>query len=188
MNRTFIAVLLLLSGCAVPVAYQRPAVVLPEAWKESAPPHFRNSAEDGRWWRIYQDPALDLLVEEALKGNSDLLVAAARIDEARAMLGEVQSGFFPRVDANAAATRQHNSARTAVSPPGVTREYSNYRATVNLSYELDLFGRLASSAQSARAELAASEAVLGAKPGHGRGDVDVALEQRSHLVIAGGNE
>ncbi len=127
---------------------------LPVAWKQSAP----RFAEDGRWWRIYQDKDLEKLVEEALLGNADLLVAAARVDEARALLGEARAVQSPQVDARAGATRQHNSQHTAVSPPGAPREYGNYRATLNVSYEADLWGRLSAGAAAARAELAASEA------------------------------
>ena len=146
--------LLVLAGCAAPVTYQRPPVELPVAWKESAP----RFAADGRWWKIYQDIDLEKLIEEALQGNGDLLVAAARVDEARALLGEAQSVLLPRVDAQASATRQRTSERTAFSFPGIRHEYPDYRATLNVSYEVDLFGRLAAGAEAARAELAASEA------------------------------
>jgi len=149
-----ISLVLLLAGCAVQPKYERPAVELPESWKQTAP----RFAEDGRWWRIYGDASLEAVVDEALKGNGDLLVAAARVDEARALLGEAESFFFPQVDAQGSASRQQISTRTAVAPPGVPREFSSYRATLNVSYEVDLFGRLRSGAAAARAELEASEA------------------------------
>jgi multidrug efflux system outer membrane protein len=152
--RKSLLVLLVLAGCSLEPKYEKPAVDLPEAWKEAAP----RFAEDGRWWRIYQDESLDKVVDEALAGNGDLLIAAARVDEARALLGEANSFFWPRVDAVAGASRQQISTRTATSFPGIPREYSNHRATLNVSYELDLFGRLRSNANAARAELQASEA------------------------------
>jgi multidrug efflux system outer membrane protein len=145
---------LLLTACTTQPRYERPAVELPATWKEVAP----RFAEDGRWWRIYQDAELEQTVEEALAGNADLLVAAARVDEARALLSEAQSFFFPRIDAQAGATRQQISTRTATSFPGIPREYSDYRATLNVSYEVDLFGRLRAGAQAARATLGASQA------------------------------
>lgn len=145
---------LLLASCAAPVKYERPAVELPQAWKESAP----RFAADGRWWRIYGDPSLEAVVEESMKTNGDLLVAAARVDEARALLGEANSFFWPSVDAQAAVSRQQISTRTTTSFPGIPREYSNHRATLNVSYELDLFGRLRAGSEAARAELEASEA------------------------------
>jgi len=145
---------LLLAACAAVPRPERPAVELPQAWKESAPPF----AQDGRWWRIYEDRDLEKMVDEALAGNSDLVVAAARVDEARGVLGEARSFLLPRVDAQGSASRQRNSNRSATSFPGVPLEYSDYRAGLQLSYEVDLFGRLRAGAQAARAELAASEA------------------------------
>ena len=144
----------LLAGCSVQPKYERPAVELPDAWKQTAP----RFAEDGRWWRIYGDPQLEKAVDEALAGNGDLLIAAARVDEARALLGEARSFFYPRIDAQGSVARQQISQRTATSFPGVPREFSSHRAALEVSYELDLFGRLRSGANAARAELEASEA------------------------------
>src|SRR5882672_2852351 len=158
MSRFLLIGFLALSGCISPVNYERPPVDLPDAWKETAPPYLANKAEDGRWWRIYQDPDLDKVVDEALFGNSDLLVALARVDEARALLGEANSFLFPSVDAQAAVSRQQISTRTATAFPGIPREYNNHRATLNVSYEFDLFGRLRAGKAAARAELEASEA------------------------------
>jgi len=146
--------LLLLAACATPVKYERPPVELPAAWKETAPRY----PEDGRWWLIYADGSLDKLLDEATKQNADLLIALARVDEARALLRESQSFFFPRVDAQASSTRQQISRRNATSFPGLPREFNQHRAGLNVSYEVDLFGRLRSGAAAARAELQASEA------------------------------
>ena len=151
--RWWIAVLAL-TGCSLAPKYEKPAAELPEQWKETAP----RFAEDGRWWRVYDDQVLDKVLDEALAGNGDLLIAAARVDEARALLGEANSFRWPTVDAQAAVSRQQISTRTATSFPGIPREYSNHRATVNVSYDLDLFGRLRSNAAAAQAELQASEA------------------------------
>ena len=144
----------LLAACSVAPKYERPAVELPQAWKENAPRY----AEDGRWWRIYNDEPLNKLVEEGLKGNADLLIAAARIDEARALLNEIQGGYYPTVDARAGALRQQVSQRTATAFPGIPTQYSDYRIAAHVSYDLDLFGRIRSNADAARAELAANEA------------------------------
>jgi multidrug efflux system outer membrane protein len=154
MNRFSLLAVALLAACSTQPPYQPPTVEVPGAWKESAP----RFAEDGRWWRIYQDPALDKVIDEAFARNADLVVAAARVDEARALAAEARSFLFPRVDANASASREKISTRTARSFPGIPREFSDYRATLDLSYEIDLFGRLRSGVDAARAELAASEA------------------------------
>jgi multidrug efflux system outer membrane protein len=154
MRRISLLSAALLAGCLQPVNYERPAVEVPEAWKEAAP----RFAEDGRWWRIYDDTALDAVVDEALAYNGDLLIAAARVDEARALVGEANSFFWPSVDVEAGVNRQQVSTRVANSFPGIPREFSNHRAVLNVSYEVDLFGRLRANAAAARAELEASEA------------------------------
>lgn len=142
------------AGCTVAPKYERPAVELPAAWAASAPAPFT----DGRWWRIYGEPALDRLVEDAFAANTDLAVAVARVDEARALVREADASFYPQVDANVARNRSLSSAATGLLPPGTPRERNNYRATLDVSYEIDLFGRLRGTADAARAELAASEA------------------------------
>ncbi len=146
--------LLLLAACATPVRYERPPLELPAAWKETAP-HF---AVDGRWWGIYADGSLEALVQEALQTNADLVIALARVDEARALVRESESFFFPRVDAQASSARQQISRSNATSFPGLPRQFNQHRAGLNVSYEVDLFGRLRSGAAVARAELQASEA------------------------------
>ena len=154
MKRLYLLLALGLAGCINQPKYDRPEIELPAEWKQTAP----RFAEDGRWWRIYQDAELEKVVDEALKGNADLLIAAARVDEARALLGEANSFFWPGVDAQAGVSRQQVSTRTATSFPGIPREYSNHRAVLNVSYELDLFGRLRANSAAARHELEASEA------------------------------
>ena len=141
MRKLSAALCVLLVGCSVGPKYEKPTVELPETWKETAP----RFAEDGKWWTIYQDSTLEFTVEEALTHNADLLIAAARVDEARALLGEANSFFWPRVDAQASASRQEVSTRTATFFSGIPREYNSHRATLNVSYELDLFGRLRSN-------------------------------------------
>ena len=154
MNRLGVLAVVFLAGCLNPVSYERPTVELPEEWKQSAPRY----AEDGRWWRIYGDPQLDRLVDEGLGRNANLVSAVARVDEARGLAGEADSFFYPRVDAGVFASRQQISTRTANQFPGVKREYTNTRAALAVSYELDLFGRLRANSAAAKAELESSEA------------------------------
>ena len=155
MRRTLTGSLfVMLAACSLAPKYERPAVELPQAWKESAP----RFAEDGKWWRIYNDDPLNTLVEEGMTSNADLAIAAARIDEARGILAEIQGQYYPTVDARGQASRQKISERTATFFPGVPAQYSDYRAQLNVSWDLDLFGRIRSSADAARAELSANEA------------------------------
>src|SRR5258706_11847441 len=153
MNRLAI-LCAVLAGCAAQPKYERPPVDLPQAWKESAP----RFAAAGRWWRIYADPTLDKLVEEALAQNADVSLAVARVDEARALLGVAQHQLGPVVDATFDRSRSRSSTATGLLPPSIPRERNDYPASLNVSFELDLWGRLSSAAGAARAELLASEA------------------------------
>jgi len=154
MRKSLLVLTLLLTACAVGPRYERPAVELPQSWKENAP----RFAEDGRWWRIYDDAQLDKVVEEAIAGNADLITAVARVDESRALVAQASSAYYPRVDANVGATRRQVSQTTSTFFPGIPSKFSDYRGTLDVSYELDLFGRVSSIVSAARADLAASEA------------------------------
>jgi len=146
--------MIFLAGCAVQPGYKRPGVELPAAWKQRA----QTAAHGGSWWRVYADPALEKLLDEALAHNTNLLAAAARVDEARALLAQADASFYPAVDANFDRNRALSSAAAGNLPPGTPRERNNYRAALNVSYEVDLWGRLRTTSQAARADLLASEA------------------------------
>jgi len=150
------AIAALITGCAVGPAYERPAAELPAHWTESPPQGIRAPA--ARWWTMYRDPALERLVEEALASNQDLALATARVDEARALLDIADSRRMPAVDARFERDRVRLSERSPIPLPPSAIENNSYRAQLNIAYEVDLWGRLKSASNAARAELLASEA------------------------------
>jgi multidrug efflux system outer membrane protein len=153
-----LATAVMLTGClSLAPDYQRPAIELPAGW---AGAEGQSAAAVGaQWWKVFGDAPLDSLVDEALAHNADLALAVARVDEARARLGETRSGQFPSLQAGADANRTRSSLSTATPlPPGVERVNDNYRAVLDVSYELDLWGRLRDASAAARAELLATEA------------------------------
>lgn len=111
----------------------------------------------GNWWRLYNDPVLDVLVSEALKRNSDVRVAVANLDNARAMLRETRAGRLPQVGVGAGGTYGRSSSSQAV--PGVDREGATFDAGLNISYDFDLAGRVRRSVEAAVADVDAAEAV-----------------------------
>ncbi len=158
-NRAAVSALAVLfaAGCAVGPVYERPASELPAAWKDAPAAGF--TVAEPRWWKLYNDPVLDRLVDEALARNQDLVIAAARVDEARATLRITDAEQLPSVDAGASRDRTRSSERSSTPlPPSVPLERNTYRGQLNVAYEIDLWGRLASLSEAARAELLATHA------------------------------
>ncbi|MFN7961492.1 MAG: efflux transporter outer membrane subunit [Thermoanaerobaculia bacterium] len=162
---------LALAGCASLVPhYQRPELALPPSY--SAPAAAAVLA-DG-WWRAFGDPALDRLVEEALGANQDLAAAAARVEEARALLGLTRADRYPELSAGASASRSRFSADNPQIPPGINLETDTFRAVAQLSYQVDFWGRFKAASAAARAALLATEA----------GRANVRLEVAAEVVTA----
>ena len=85
-----------LSACAIGPDYQRPAMDLPSSYA-AAPPQAVAALAAPAWWSRFNDPVLDRVMDEALKNNLDLKVAAARVTEAQAQLGLAISDQVPSV-------------------------------------------------------------------------------------------
>ncbi len=151
----FLMCFLMLSGCAVLPGYERPKTDLPATW--SAGPA-QSLAVGERWWMLYGDTALDTLVTEAFEHNRDLALAAARVDEARALAQVADSQRYPSVDATAQRDRTRSSEVAPIPIPVNALERNSYRAQINVAYDLDLWGRLRGAGNAARAELLATEA------------------------------
>src|SRR5688572_5260218 len=151
------ASMLVLTGCSQLSPFQKPATELPAAWKDV--PATGQVATGDRWWTIYGDPVLERLVAEGLANNRDLAIAAARIEEAQALFRITDAERMPAVGANAQRDRSRSSARSSMPlPPGTPLLRDNYRATIDVSYELDLWGRLRGASNAARADLLATQA------------------------------
>src|SRR3546814_1751456 len=157
---TIAAAVALLAGCTVGPDYERPATELPAAWPagESVTADAGREATTVRsdWWRTYDDPILVRLVERTLTANDDIQLAAARVAEARAILRFTEADRLPQLDAEASAGRMRSSGDLIQA--GAPRTVSNFRLAGLLSYEGDLWGRLARADEAARASLLASEA------------------------------
>src|SRR5262245_32644590 len=125
MKRSIAIAALAVAGCAVGPDWQQPEVPTPPAWRLSYP----QAAElaNTRWWEGYGDPVLNRLVEEGLRANSDLLQAAARVDQFLGALQATRSQFWPQIGYSADASRNRislNSNPTGPLPAGTDRNYS----------------------------------------------------------------
>lgn len=143
-----------LAGCAVGPDYARPETDLPKdlAVAQSAVP----LAE--RWWTLFDDPALEALVEEALAANRDLLAAAERIEQARAQFTVTRADQLPALGIQGSGSRDRASEKGSFPPPAESIESSTYRLVLRAGWELDFWGRYRRATEAARADLAASEA------------------------------
>jgi multidrug efflux system outer membrane protein len=173
VSSVLLAGLLILAGCSVAPTYQRPAVNTSVAFKETADTSVQTSNSDwktaqpaeqfarGEWWKIFADDSLNALESEALLANQDLQAAAARLSQSRALRQDARSGLFPQIDTGFGPTRQRASpASQGLAADAASSPSTVWRAQVNVSYEADLFGRVASTVDAASADAQRSEALF----------------------------
>ena len=143
----------LLAGCTVGPDWQQPKVEAPPAWRID----YAQATElaNARWWRAFGDPALDALVDEALRRNRDLVQAAARVDQFLGALRATRSQLYPQVGYNGAVSRNRASENNFAFAG--ERNYSLYEAALGASWQIDLFGRVRRQAEAAQAQVYASE-------------------------------
>jgi len=158
---------LLLTGCAaVGPNYTVPKVELSARFArapQTVDPAGEAATDISAWWQRFNDPVLTALVERGLRQNLDLEAAIARIDTARARLGQASAAGQPTVAVNASATGQRLSVADPQNQgvffvPGFNRNQDVLRTSVDASWELDLFGRVRRSKEAARARLDATTA------------------------------
>src|SRR3546814_18712917 len=114
--------------------------------------HPSESMDRGQWWTIFGDPTLNGLEQQALSANHDLQAAAARVKQARALHQGARSDLFPHVDAGFGPNRQRPSNVSQDLPADADNPpYTTWRAQARVSYEADLFGRVASNIEASNA-------------------------------------
>lgn len=152
------ALLALAAACTtVGPDYEPPEPEVAEQWLEAEDPRLRGAAETpGTWWSAFDDPLLQRLIEAAHARSPDVRIAAERVLEARALYGIATGNRYPQVQqAFAEYVRTTLSDETAVPP--IDRRFGTITAGVDVSWELDLWGRFARAIEAAGAELEASQ-------------------------------
>jgi NodT family efflux transporter outer membrane factor (OMF) lipoprotein len=148
---------LALSACAAGPNYTAPAHPQTASGAFlSTSPAVSVAPVQGDWWRLYNDPVLDRLVTQALAANTDIRVAVARIERARATLRSATSDRLPQGTASAGAN--YGRLSQGQRPIGTAREDWQVDAGLSVSYEVDLFGRVRRNVEAARGDVAAAEA------------------------------
>ncbi len=166
---------LILAGCSVGPDYHRPAALqnqpLPKAftvatsgtnsvtWKVAEP---AAGVPRGDWWEVFSNAELDTLEQLALTNNQNLVATAAQFDQARELMVEARSEFYPQLQAGGTPGGDINRQRTSVNKPdngqptGTAYTYDTFTEPIYLGWEIDLWGRVRRLSQAAHARYIAS--------------------------------
>jgi outer membrane protein, multidrug efflux system len=142
-----IAFALLLSGCMAGPDYKRPDVNTPQAFHYEEKDAQNTANTD--WWKAFNDPVLDSLINESLANNLNVKIAAANVEQAAGFLTQTRSGLFPQASYGASGAREHVS--------GASNAFNSYNALAGATWEIDLWGRIRRLTEAARANMLATE-------------------------------
>src|SRR6185369_13733840 len=159
-----LAVLPLIGGCMLGPNYKRPQLDVPVGWRDQAPEPGQDAAAvpaslaNTPWWELFRDPELQDVIRIALAENQDLLIAVERIVEARARLGFVRADLFPKIDLNTNVSRFAQSREGFPNNPSpAPNDAMLYGLSLDVLWEMGLFGRIRRSTEAERALLLATE-------------------------------
>ncbi|WP_407576285.1 efflux transporter outer membrane subunit [Raoultella terrigena] len=145
-----------LAGCrSADVPPAAPSLQIPAAWRADIGPA---SPLEGWWWRNFHDSQLNQYVEQALRYNSDVLIARERVNEYQARAYAADSSLFPSLDASLAGSR----ARAQSAATGLPVHSTVYKGGLTASYDVDIWGANRSAADAAEATLEAQKAAAAA--------------------------
>jgi multidrug efflux system outer membrane protein len=133
--------------------YRPPPVALPDDFRGRLGPEEAASFADLAWWDVFGDPMLQHLVGAALEGNYDLQNAVASIEQARAQVGVAAGDLYPQLEYKGSAERQ----KIFLTPTFPSSTFNTFQGALNVAWEIDVWGRIRRSTESARAQFFASE-------------------------------
>ena len=147
-----VAAVTVLAGCAIGPDYKRPSVTEPTTFRGQVTTEAESLA-DAPWWDVFGDPILKDLIREALQNNYNASIAAARVREARAAFVATRSDLYPSLDYDASVSRSKIGPAGGPAPNAATL----YSATMAMSWEVDIWGRIRRATEASRATLFATE-------------------------------
>lgn len=159
LHGLLVSIIVGLSACAVGPNYQRPAMPLAAQFENQTTTQAEPIAQ---FWQRFNDPALNTLVELALKNNHDVRIAVANLREARAAQTEIDAGALPLLSSGISGQR---NVQPQTQRPNTTREQRTqnvYDVNLDASWEINFFGRYRRASEAAQAEASAAEAGLDA--------------------------
>jgi NodT family efflux transporter outer membrane factor (OMF) lipoprotein len=152
----------LAAGCNFAPDYQPPKTATPTAFKEAPPAdpgawqaaQPADAAPKGRWWTVFNDPELDTLEGQVADANQDIKAAFARFEQARDTAAIARAQYYPSLGVNSDVTRQQLSK--TIANPRPANLYNDAAFSADLSYEIDLWGRIRNTVAAAEAREQAS--------------------------------
>jgi len=150
---------LMLAGCAVGPDYVEPVTTAPAQapFASAQSPVFTPEQPPEQWWQFFDSAVLDRLIDEALAANTDLRVAAANLEQAQAALREVRSARLPSTTVSGGGNYTRTPGATS-GVDGALYEGEVYDGGLDVSYQVDLFGRIRRGIEAGRADLGAAQA------------------------------
>ena len=159
-----VALLGALCACSFAPPYKTPeSVAVPQKYQENGdwqPAQPADAERRGAWWTLFQDATLDDLEAEVADGNQDLKASYARLLQARAATRIARADLFPTLSVGSSAVRARTSVNSPRFFPGAPPVVNNFDLEADLSYEIDLWGRVRNAVASAKAGQQASAADL----------------------------
>jgi NodT family efflux transporter outer membrane factor (OMF) lipoprotein len=157
---------LLATGCTGGPNYVRPPVVTPDAYKENADWKVAEPRDDtlrGAWWELFGDVQLNTLAEQVSISNQSLMAAEATYRQARALVAQARSAFFPTVTVGLGYTRSRGSETLGNSSSSTSgtrngQAVSNFQLPIDVSWTADFWGRVRRAVESGQAAAQASAA------------------------------
>ncbi len=161
-SAAFLLAAILLSSCTVGPDYARPPVTTPPAYKESlgAKTPAIDDVFGAKWWEVFGDSDLSALEEQVDISNQNIAQAEARFRQSRALVQSARAAFYPTVTVGVGVTGIQPSETSQTRIARTTSNYTQYSLPIDVSWELDVWGRIRRSVESSEASAQASAADL----------------------------
>jgi multidrug efflux system outer membrane protein len=147
----------LVAACTVGPDYRKPDVDAPASF-QYLPPDAADTANTA-WWKLFDDPVLDALIDEALANNRNVRIATANVEQAAAVFTVTRSSLFPQLGYGLGGARERTS-ESGIRPEVaslIPNPTTAYQAALSVSWEIDLWGRIRRQSEAARANLLATD-------------------------------
>ncbi len=149
---------LLVTGCTtLGPDFKKPEAQVAQEWIDVKDPKLkRDSADYGEWWKVFNDPVLDALIETAYRQNLSLQIAGLRVLEARGQLGVAVGNFYPQVQQALSGITYNSSSENRANTAVGDLDFWDFDVGFDAAWELDFWGKFRRGIQSADASVWAS--------------------------------